>query len=87
MRELRSKTKCFHLSTLSCGYDVIAIITELFGRSYDVFRWDRSPLNSGYHEGGGVLIAVRSTLIGKIITIPNSDRVKIVAAKFSIWIS
>ncbi|XP_055612451.1 uncharacterized protein LOC129759002 [Uranotaenia lowii] len=62
-----------YLLATSCScYDIIAftatwlndrtLSSQIVGPDYTVFRCDRSPLNSKKSTGGGVLLAVRSTL-------------------------
>jgi len=43
--------------------------SELNFSNYTVFRCDRSSLNSSSSRGGGVLIAVKSTLICKVLNV------------------
>ncbi|XP_053686411.1 uncharacterized protein LOC128735952 [Sabethes cyaneus] len=67
-RGLRTKIDDIFLTTRDCNFDII-ILTEtglddcinslqLFGDSFNVFRCDRSQLNSNKRRFGGVLIAV-----------------------------
>lgn len=68
VRSLRTKIDDLFLAVINCNYHVI-IMTEtgldtcitsqqLFGVGFNVFRCDRSPLNSNKSRFGGVLIAV-----------------------------
>ncbi|XP_053686448.1 uncharacterized protein LOC128735987 [Sabethes cyaneus] len=68
VRGLRTKIDDVFLATNDCNFDVI-IFTEtglddsilslqLFGNAFNVFRCDRSPLNSNKRSFGGVLIGV-----------------------------
>ncbi|KAL4107986.1 hypothetical protein QTP88_018251 [Uroleucon formosanum] len=69
------------LTPLLCtsGLDIIAFTetwlypsistSELNFSNYTVFRCDRSSLNSSSGRGGGVLIAVKSTLICKVLNV------------------
>ncbi|KAL4085243.1 hypothetical protein QTP88_027102 [Uroleucon formosanum] len=69
------------LTPLLCtsGLDIIAFTetwlypsistSELNFSNYTVFRCDRSSLNSSTGRGGGVLIAVKSTLICKVLNV------------------
>ncbi|XP_053690885.1 uncharacterized protein LOC128739423 [Sabethes cyaneus] len=68
VRGLRTKIDEIYLSTVDCLYDVIMFTEtglddrinsiQLFGNSFNVFRCDRSHLNSDKRSFGGVLIAV-----------------------------
>ncbi|XP_062534250.1 uncharacterized protein LOC134203396 [Armigeres subalbatus] len=68
VRGLRTKLDDIFLASIDCNYDVI-ILTEtglddsinslqVFSTSFNVYRCDRSPLNSDKRSFGGVLIAV-----------------------------
>lgn len=93
VRGLRTKTKDFFLASSSCDYNVIAITeswlnpsfhdAELFNCNYVVYRCDRSPLNSEFERGGGVLIAVRSSpsYASERIIVPGTENVEILFVK------
>lgn len=75
---LRSKIQEFYLSVISCDYDVI-VLTETFlnksilnselfvANDYFVFRRDRDYSTTGQVKGGGVLIAVKNSMLVKSI--------------------
>lgn len=50
--------------------------STIFGNVYSVFRTDRSSLNSSKSTGGGVLLAVRSTLKCRLLQPPNCHAVE-----------
>ena len=94
VRGLRTKTKSFYLSTLSCNHDIIALTetnlcpsvndAELFDTGkFMVYRVDRSSLNSPHAGGGGVLVAVRSFLSSEKINVPGTENVEIVFVKIN----
>lgn len=92
VRGLRSKTNLFQMSVLCSDFDVIFLTetwliptiedSELFSNDYLVHRVDRSPLNSVYSRGGGVLIAVKTLLSSQRITVYDSDQNEIVCVRF-----
>lgn len=95
VRGLRTKTKDFYLSTLSCNHDVVSISetnlcpsifdSELFDPSkYLVYRCDRSPLNSANSAWGGVLLAVKSSLSSDRIIVPDTDDVEVVFVRINL---
>ena len=65
-----------------CAYDIYGfcetwlsdntVSNQLFGSKYTVFRTDRSRLNSSKSSGGGVLLAVRSSLTTVPLCPPSS---------------
>lgn len=69
---LRTKTQTFYENLLSCNYDVICLTEtwlngnifsgELFGDGYMVYRRDRESSSSIKSDGGGVLIAVKTSI-------------------------
>lgn len=77
---LRTKTNEIFISSSAHDYDVIILTetwlkpdiysSELFDSSYVVYRMDRS-LESGMERGGGVLIAVRSSLDSQQLNLPT----------------
>lgn len=93
VRGLRTKTNELFLSVCNCEYDVIALSetwllpsifnSEIFNDDFVVYRSDRSPLNSNFSMGGGVLIAVRSCFSSSRLTVPDSDEIEIVAVKIT----
>ncbi|XP_044766303.1 cyclin-dependent kinase 9-like [Coccinella septempunctata] len=68
---LRTKTQTFYENLLSSNYDVICLSetwlsgnifsSELFGDGYMVYRRDRESSSSTKSEGGGVLVAVKTS--------------------------
>lgn len=50
----------------------------IFDDSYEVFRKDRSNLSSTKSNGGGVLLAVRKTLLPRELKPPNTSGIEIV---------
>lgn len=67
----------YHLASSDESYDII-VLTEtwlsehtlsrhIFGDCYEVFRTDRSTLNSSKSSGGGVLIAVHRRLKAQVV--------------------
>ncbi|XP_055542517.1 uncharacterized protein LOC129728126 [Wyeomyia smithii] len=68
VRGLKTKIDDIFLATNDCNYDVIMLTEtglndsilspQLFGSAFNVFRYDRSPMNSNKRSFGGVLIAV-----------------------------
>jgi hypothetical protein len=77
VRGLNSKTVTFFNSAASCDFDLIAIAEtwlhdglgndELFNQTYTVFRKDRNFCCSNKSRGGGVLLAVKTTLFSQQI--------------------
>lgn len=55
--------------------------SELFSDKYNVYRTDRSHLNSNKSKGGGVLIAVNSSYPSEIIDVDGSAEIEIVCIK------
>lgn len=47
-------------------------------------RFDRSPLTSVKPDGGGVLIAIRTGVLGNRMTIPETEGVEMVAVNFNL---
>ncbi|XP_071056527.1 uncharacterized protein [Onthophagus taurus] len=72
VRGLRSKTNTLFLKTSDSEFDFVCLTEtylnssvhdgELFGAQYTVFRRDRESTLSSKKDGGGVLIAIRSTI-------------------------
>lgn len=58
--------------------------SELFSQDFNVFRCDRSPLNSVKIRGGGVLIAVRKKFDAEVVSVPNIESVEMVIVKISV---
>lgn len=91
VRGLNSKTKEFYLSSSASDYDVICLTetwlntsvfdAELFNPNYTVYRVDRSPANSSKSKAGGVLIAVKSHIPSKIVSVVGAESVEIVFVK------
>lgn len=95
VRGLRTKTKNFYLSTLSCNHDIITLTetnlcssindSELFDTGeFVVYRADRSSLNSSHASGGGALIAVRSCIASERIFVPDTENVEAVFVKLNV---
>jgi len=86
---LRTKTNQFYVNVVKCGYDVIVLTetwltnnisnVELFGPEYEVFRFDRV-----FSRGGGVLIAISSSISCSSINLFNPVNCEAVWAEFSI---
>ncbi|KAH8320191.1 hypothetical protein KR059_011229, partial [Drosophila kikkawai] len=81
---MRTKTGAVYLATSSCDYDVIILVetwlnmdffdNEFFDANlYQVFRKDRDAAKTQCSRGGGVLIAVRRTLMCSSIRLWNDD--------------
>lgn len=93
-RGLNTKIVDFSLSLLASDYDVITLTEtwlrsnvdscELFGNAYCVYRCDRSPLNSNFNRGGGVLIAVKSTFSSQRIELTVCNNLEIVIVRLVI---
>lgn len=75
---LRSKVEEFYLSVISSDYDIIVLTETFLNKSilnselfvlndYFVYRRDRDYSKTGQVKGGGVLIAVRNSLLIKSI--------------------
>ncbi|XP_062703532.1 uncharacterized protein LOC134285984 [Aedes albopictus] len=85
-RGLRTKIDSFFVAAAEAEYDVIVLTetwlddvissTQLFGNAYTVYRTDRSRLNSRKTRGGGVLVAVSSSLQFCIDPSPVSNRLE-----------
>lgn len=94
VRILNSKTKNFYLTCSSADYDIICLTetwlnpsvnnSELFNQNYNVYRCDRSPVNSLKSRSGGVLIAVRSSISSKVIQVAGAELAEIVFVKCSL---
>lgn len=80
---LRTKTNEFYSAAADSSYAIIALTetwlpedihsAELFNDRYHVYRKDRSIEVSGLSRGGGVLLAIRSNLISRRISLENSS--------------
>lgn len=92
VRGLRTKLDKFALASASSTDDVIALTeTSLHSSIFDcevfdssdffVYWCDRSVANSESDVGGGVLIAVRSTIRSELVTVPGNDGVEIVVVR------
>lgn len=92
VRGLRTKTNSFYSTTINCHYDIITLSetwlvpsinsNELFDTNeFVVYRCDRSVLNSIRSYGGGVLIAVRSSVKSEILIVPDTDLIEIIFVK------
>lgn len=102
VRGLNSKTVTFFNSAASCDFDLIAIAetwlhdglgnNELFNQTYTVFRKDRNFCCSNKSRGGGVLLAVKTTLFSQQINLSNTPLdslhlVEVVAVRVSSMLS
>ncbi|XP_053686389.1 uncharacterized protein LOC128735932 [Sabethes cyaneus] len=86
VRGLRTKIDDFFLAATERDYDVIVLTetwldaqihsAQLFGNAYNVYRCDRSRINSTKTRGGGVLIAVSSRLTSYVDPTPVSDTIE-----------
>lgn len=82
---MNSTVNDYLLASKDHSYDIIAICetwlndntlsTQVFDRSYDVFRCDRCPANSQKLSGGGVLLAIRRELKPRIL--PNDSWISV----------
>lgn len=85
VRGLRTKTSDLKLGLSNCDYDVI-VLTETWLRSdisdgeltadYSLFRCDRSESTSSFTRGGGVLVAVKSTLHCTEVTLSDCSQLE-----------
>lgn len=94
VRGLRTKTSDLKLGLSNCDYDVI-VLTETWLRSdisdaeltsdYTLFRCDRSVSTSMFTRGGGVLVAVKSTLRFSEVSLSNCSQLEqvVVCAKLT----
>lgn len=84
VRGLGTKSKEFHLASISCNHNIIALTEtwlkdshyneEYFGPNFIVYRCDRSPKTSAKASGGGVLIAVSTRIKSeRILNMENSN--------------
>lgn len=83
VRGLRTKSTTFYLSTTDCNHDVIVLTetwlnsshqsTEYFNNDFNVYRRDRTVHTRSNEFGGGVLIAIRSSLNSDQVLIPEAD--------------
>lgn len=92
VRGLRTKTTDFYIATCECDYDVIALTEtslipsindcELFNlNDFMVYRCDRNALNSRNIIGGGVLIAIRSSVMSEAVVVEDTENVEMVIVK------
>ena len=82
VRGLKTKINHFYINACSSEFDVICLTetglspdvnsAELFGPGYTVFRKDRSFDICDLTRGGGVLIAVKSSLSPIAVSLPNT---------------
>jgi len=77
------RTKLFDLriamASVSEDFDIIVLVetwlndgilnSELGLENFNIYRLDRTPTNSVYSRGGGVLIAVRKNLLSRVLKI------------------
>lgn len=90
---MRSKTNDFFLAAASSDYDVI-VLTETWLRSdvsnselaqnYNIYRCDRSHDTSRRQRGGGVLIAVKSSMESVPVRLDGCESLEQVAVKVSL---
>lgn len=80
---LRTKILDYRQAIIGTDYDVFVFIetnlndsiqsTELFGDDFVVFRHDRQLNRTPKKEGGGILVAVRSTFSASCVTLVDND--------------
>ncbi|CAB3254193.1 unnamed protein product [Arctia plantaginis] len=95
VRGLRTKSHNFLSQLLLCDYDFICLTEtwltadyfdrEYFDKRYDVYRSDRYALASGAGRGGGVAIAVDSSLQSRKRPWPDADEPH--AGADALWVS
>lgn len=86
VRGLRTKIDDFYCNVLECNFDVIILIetglneainsTQLFGSNYNVYRCDRSHINSSKSRFGGVLIAVHHRFISSSVVATSGETIE-----------
>lgn len=99
VRSLASKVNTFTPRLCTSGFDIIVLTetwlspsistAELNFSNYTAFRCDRSSLYSSNNRGGGVLIAVQSTLICKVlnVSVKNVEHVFVLLSLYSTCLS
>lgn len=80
---LRSRLDIVYASLAAFSYDIIVLTetwlsnnilsTEVFSNSYTVFRKDRCKEKTGMDRGGGVLVAIRSSLSCREICLESNS--------------
>nr|CAI5846351.1 unnamed protein product [Callosobruchus analis] len=80
---IRTKVSEIRKTVECCDYTVIVIVEtwlnrdffdgELGLKNYDIFRTDRDNTSSTKIRGGGVMIAVKKSLAGKHVVVPDND--------------
>ena len=94
VRGLRTKIDDVFLSTSDCNFDIIMLTEtgldesisslQLFGNSFNVFRCDRSPLNSNKRSFGGTLIAVAQQHTSAVFETVHGSRLEQVCVRATI---
>ncbi|XP_058840551.1 uncharacterized protein LOC131696040 [Topomyia yanbarensis] len=74
---INSIVEQYRLAVSDKSFDIIVFVetwlnddtlsSQVFGTEYEVFRCDRSPSNSRKSTGGGVLVAVKTSLKARIV--------------------
>lgn len=85
VRGIRTKTNELFLNLSSCDYDIV-VLTETWLHStisnseistcYNIFRCDRSSATSNLVRGGGVLIAVKSSLSCRSVQVQDCENLE-----------
>lgn len=88
---MKNRLKNFYLSTHSCNFNVFAITetwlnesikdNEIASNDYIIFRKDRTPKNSCFSKGGGVIIGVLASINPQHIETP--DDIELVCVSFT----
>ena len=86
VRGVRTKIDDLFLASTDCNFDVVVLTetglddqimsAQLFGTSFNVFRCDRSAINSRKSRFGGVLIAVSQQYSSCLITTTNGQNLE-----------